>query len=1026
MNLNPAFLVLKHWQFALVATTLAAALGLAAFFSIPRTEDPQLDPPIFIVNAVLPGATPADVEELVTRPIEDAVYRLDGIREVRSTSTDSVSSTTVEFNWGTDPEGGYDNVTREVNALRASLPEGLQRLEILRARPINVSIVQVGLASDVLPMRRLEKLADNLRERLGRIPGINQAEYWGAGQTDMRVELDLARLAALRLPASAVAASLRAAGLETPIGAVHAGDRRFTVKYGGAFRSPEEIAAVPITAREGRVLRIGDVARIGWAQEDPDHITRFNGRRALLVTATQAKNQDVTRLSRAISAELDAFERTLPGGVTLLRGFDQSENVRHRLGGLGRDFLIALVLVSLTLLPLGLRAATVVMVSIPLSLLIGVGILFGLGFTLNQLAISGFVLALGLLVDDAIVVVENIERWLRQGADRTAAVVAGTGQIAAAVVGCTACLIFSFLPLLALPEASGEFIRSLPVAVISTVIGSVVVALAITPLAARLLLAPHADPRGSRLLQFVQNGINRFYAPLLRRALDQPKRWLAGLLAACALAVPLLQVIGTSLFPPAETPQFLVRVEMPQGAAQRRTDEAVRWVEKVISQRPEVRWTSSNVGRGNPQIYYNVGQKETDPAFGEVAVGLKEWQPGKSEALLSELRRTFSTYAGARISVITFVNGPQIEAPIVVRIAGPNVGRLTELSRRVEAVMAGVPGVRDIGNPLRQPRTDLHLAVDEASAAALGVAPGAIREALEIGLTGTTVAAYRDADGDDYDVKVQLANSGRADLEQLGRIFVPTQGGSSAPLNALASPRFTSEPARIDRIDRTRMVAVTAYVQPGVLVSKASADVLEAIRTSVDLPQGYTIGLGGEAETSSRSFSGLVPAILISSLGILAVLVLEFGRFRTVAVVAGIVPFGFLGAVIALWVTGHSLSFTAAIGLIALVGIEIKNSILLVDFTNQLEKQGVSTREALERAGEIRFLPVLLTSVTAIGGLLPLALENSGLFSPLAIAMIGGLIPSTLLARIATPVMYLLLSGRTSAQVTHGTEGVPA
>ncbi|GAO56795.1 efflux RND transporter permease subunit [Novosphingobium sp. MD-1] len=1030
MSFNPAAFALARWQFTLVAIVLLAALGLAALLTIPRTEDPQLDPPIFIINAVLPGASPSEVEELVTRPVEDAVYRLDGIREVRSRSTDGLSVTRIEFNWGTNPESSYDKVTREVSALRASLPQGLQRLDIVRGRPINVSIVEVALVSEYLPMRRLEKVADRLRERLGTIPGINEARYWGAGRTEMRVSLDMARLASLRLSPTAVTQALRAAGEESPLGAVNAAARRFTVKYGGAFRSPEDIAAVPVLPGDGRALRVGNVAQVAWAQDDHDHITRFNGQRALLVTATQAKDQDVTRLSASINAELDAFERTLPGGVKLVRGFDQSENVKHRIGGLTRDFLIALVLVSLTLLPLGLRAAGVVMIAIPLSLLIGVGILAGLGFTLNQLAIAGFVLALGILVDDAIVVVENIARWLREGADRTTAVIKGTGQIALAVLGCTACLVFAFVPLLALPEASGEFIRSLPVAVIATVLGSLIVAFAMTPLAARLLLSRDEHPEGNKLLQAVQRGIHRFYAPVLHRALDRPRRWMIGLLLLCVLSLPLAKVIGSSLFPPAETPQFLVRVEMPQGTAQRRTDQAVSWVEHVVSARSEVRWTSANVGRGNPQLYYNVAQRETDPAFGEVAVGLKAWEPGKSEALLADLRRRFDSYPGARISIVTFVNGPEIEAPIVVRISGPDVARLAALSRKAEAVMADVPGVRDIGNPLRQPRTDLHLAVDEAAASALGVAPGAIRDAVRTALSGSSVASFRDADGDDYVVTVRLPNAGRSELAHLGKIFVPTKAGASAPLSALATPELRSEAARIDRLRRARMVTLTAYTAPGVLVSKATAQVLDRVKAEVDLPPGYSISLGGEAETSSRSFAGLVPAIVVSSLGILAVLVLEFGRFRTVAVVAGIVPFGFLGAIVALWLTGNSLSFTAAVGLIALVGIEIKNSILLVDFTEQLERDGLPVREAVERAGELRFLPVLLTSVTAIGGLLPLAVENSGLFSPMAIAMIGGLVSSTLLARIATPVMYLLLAGkgagRRPEEMVATPEGLPA
>lgn len=1010
MSFNPARFALGNWQFTLVATGLVIALGISALFSIARTEDPQLDPPTFIVNAVLPGATPADIENLVTKPIEDAAYRLDSIREIRSRSGDGLSTTRVEFNWGADPAGSYDDVVREVNALRPTLPGGLARLEVIRARPINVSIVELALASDTLPMRRLEKLADKLRERLGTIPGIREARYWGATPSEMRVALDTRKLAALSVTPNDVVEALRAAGAETPVGSVQADARRLNIQYGGAYRDAAAVAAVPVAAHHGAALRVGDVATIGWANAEADHITRFNGERAVLLTATQGENQDVTKLSAAISHELSSFERTLPGGVRLIRGFDQADNVRLRLGRLLRDFAIALALVSITLLPLGLRAAGVVMVAIPLSLLIGVLLLASFGFTLNQLAISGFVVALGLLVDDAIVVTENIARWLRDGADRTTAVIMGTGQIALAVVGCTACLMLSFVPLLALPEASGEFIRSLPVAVLSTVAGSFVVAMTVIPLMAGAVLRADDDPAGNRLLRWVNHGIHRFYAPVLHRSLDRPGRVLLGLLLLSALSVPMLAAIGSSLFPPAETPQFLVRVETPQGTSLDQTDRAIRFVERKLTATPEVRWMAANSGRGNPQVYYNVGQRETDTAFGEVAVGLKAWEPRSSPAVLERLRRDFAAWPGAKISIITFVNGPEIEAPVALRISGPDLATLTRLAASAERVLSETAGLRDISNPLRLARTDLHFDVDEAAAAALGVRAGALRQTLQLGLSGVNVANLRDADGDDYPVRVRLPMAAHNDVAALNAVFVPTTGGAAVPLGVVARPVLASEPARIDRLRRSRTVTVSAYVKPGVLTARVTQQALAQIRRDVPLPPGYAISLGGEADTQSRSFAGLVPAIVISSLGILAVLVLEFGRFRTVAVVAGIVPFGFLGAVAALWATGNSLSFTAAIGLIALIGIEIKNSILLVDFTEQLRREGMGVREAVERAGELRFLPVLLTSVTAIGGLLPLAMENTGLYSPMAIALIGGLIASTLLARIATPVTYLLLN----------------
>ena len=1012
MNFDIAGFAVRRWQFTLVAFALLAALGLNAFFSTPRSEDPHFPLPIVIVQAVLPGAEPSEVEQLVVDPIEQALDGLDSVAQIRSTSQDGVGVVDVEFSYDVDPERKYDEVVREVNALRGTLPDGLARLEIRRARTTEVAIVQVALVSDTLPMRRLEKAADRLRERLARVPGVRQARYWGTPSSEVRVSLDLPRLAALQLPASAVADALRARGAEAPVGAVQAGDRRFNVKSGGAFKSLEAVADTPVRSKGGQVVRVRDVAKVEWAEDEPTHLARFNGKRAVFVTVTQKDGQDVGKITAEIRRALDEHERTLPASVKLERAFFQAENVDHRLSNLFRDFAIALGLVLITLLPLGFRAGVVVMMSIPLSLLIGLALLQAFGFTLNQLSIAGFVLALGLLVDDSIVVVENIARRMREGEDRVSAAINGTRQISLAVIGCTAALMLAFLPLMALPGGAGSYVRSLPVTVLVTVAASLLVALTIIPFLASRILSRHEDPEGNALLRAVNSGIQRFYAPVLHVGLARPVLTTALILGLCLTAVPMARAIGTSLFPPAETPQFLVRIDLPDGTALARTDQALRYVDSALAREPEVAWRAGNLGRGNPQIFYNQQQRESSASYAEVYASLKAWRPGKSEQVIARLRDDFSRYPGARITLVLFENGPPVEAPIEVRLTGENLDVLKAGAARIEQILKATPGARDVSNPLSVDRTDIDLGLDEAKAAVLGVPVGAARRAVRLALTGEEAARFRDADGDDYAVKVRLpmdrvGAGDRNDLETLGAVYVPTASGAATPLSALAAPRPVISPARIDRFDRERTVTVSAFLEPGALASAVGGKVETSLKDLV-LPPGYRLSFGGQAEAQSESFSGLGAAITIAIFGILAVLVLEFGRFKSALVVAGIIPLGLFGAVSALALTGNSLSFTAVIGIIALMGIEIKNSILLVDFTEQLRRDGVPLREAIERAGEIRFLPVLLTSATAIGGLIPLALERSGLYSPLAIAIIGGLVSSTLLSRIATPVLYWL------------------
>jgi multidrug efflux pump subunit AcrB len=1012
MTFSPAPFFVHRWQFTLIMTALLALLGLFAFVTTPRSEDPHFPIPIVAVKIILPGASPSEMEQLVAKRIEDALDGLDEVTSIKSTSSDGVCVLQIEFSWGVDPARKYDEVVREVNALRASLPAGVTRIDINRARTTEVAIFQAALVSDTLPMRRLEKVAHRLRDRLNRVNGVREAKYWGAPAVEVRVAADLGRLAQLRLPPSSLTDAIRAAGDEAPVGVVHAGDRRLGVKSGGAFKGIPAVEDVAVANQDGEVLRVADVAKVSWETDEPEHLTYFNGKRAIFITATQKDFADVTSITRDVNNVLAEFEQTLPAGVKLERSFYQADNVKNRLDKLYRDFAIAIVLVLITLLPLGWRAGIVVMVSIPMSLLIGLALTNWLGFSLNQLTISGFVLSLGLLVDDSIVVTENISRRIRDGESRVDAAIKGTEQIFLAVIGCTACLMLGFLPLMALPEGSGGYIKSLPVAVFCTVGASFFVSITIIPFLASRLLPKEERHEGNRVLQWVNRGIQSFYRPVLHRSLENPKTALVIIGLICLTTIPIVGQIGTSLFPEAQTPQFLVRVELPDGTALRETERALRFTERVLAGTPSIKWVSSNLGHGNPQVFYNLPSRETDPKFAELFVSFDEWKPDVTDRTLDTLRSKLSRYPGARISVVSFQNGPPVEAPVAIRLTGDDLNILKILAAQTEKVLRETEGARDVFNPLRLDRTDLNLGIDESKAAALGVRAGDARRIARLAISGESAARFRDADGDDYPVKIRLPMNGRNEVNALEAIYVPSARGESIPLNAIATPSFQTSPPRIDRYNRERTVTVTSYVETGVLTSALTATAQKRLQSELILPPGYRLSLGGDAEAQAKAVGALGTAILVAVFGILAVLILEFGRFRSALVVAGIVPLGVFGAVAALWLTGNSLSFTAIVGTIALIGIEIKNSILLVDFAEQLRAEGVAIREAIERAGEVRFLPVLLTSVTAIGGLIPLALEGSGLYSPLAIAIIGGLVASTVLSRIATPVMYLVLSPR--------------
>ncbi|HEU4530433.1 MAG TPA: efflux RND transporter permease subunit, partial [Steroidobacteraceae bacterium] len=475
-----------------------------------------------------------------------------------------------------------------------------------------------------------------------------------------------------------------------------------------------------------------------------------------------------------------------------------------------------------------------------------------------------------------------------------------------------------------------------------------------------------------------------------------------------ALSVLVALIVGGSLFPKADTPQFLVTVEAPNGTSLRETDRALRFVESHLAQMPEVRSWFSNLGHGNPQIYYNHIVRRDAPNFAEVFVQLHEYDTRETPRLLDALRRKLETYAAANIYVKEFENGPPISAPIAVRIVGPDLTVIENLARRIEKLIKATPGTRDVENPLRVARTNLRLAVDSQKASMLGVPTVDLDRAVRLTVAGLPVGTYKNIDGEQYDIVVRTPVGERADYDTLLQARVPSMAGGTLPLSQLATLEFERAPTRIMRYNRERSVTIDSEVEAGYNTAAVTDAVVEQL-DAMQWPRGYHYKLGGEAESGAESFAGIGTAIIIAIFGIFAVLVLEFGSFKSTLIVLTVVPLGIFGGMLALLATGNDLSFTASIGFIALIGIEIKNSILLVDFTNQLREQGVPLDEAIERAGEMRFLPILLTSATAIGGLLPLALQNIGLYSPMAWVIIGGLISSTVLARLVTPVMYKLI-----------------
>lgn len=1003
-----AEVAIRRWQLTLVLFALLCALGFSAFQQIPRAVDPHFSLPIVSIVASQPGADAAEVEQTITKPIEELVQGLEDVQNVNSTSSDGNAVIRAEFDWSGDPDQYFNDAVREVTAIRGQLPSDLQRLTFEKLRTTNTSILQIALLSDTASWYRMEKYARDISEALGRYKEVRQADIYGLPQPEISVAIDAKRLAALRVPASSVADAIRVGGADVPAGAVTSGARRFNVEAGGAFRDLDKIRNLPLRSNDGTILRVGDVADVKYGAAEQRVKVSHNGQRAIWITANQKQGTDATKLRNLLVKELELQQKLLPPDIKAVVQFDQSRDITKRLRELARDFSIALFLVLFTLLPLGWRASIIVMISIPLSLASGLLVVSAMGFNMSQLVVAGFILSLGLLVDDSIVVVENIARHLRMKKSRDEAAVDGTREITMAVMGSTGVLVFAFFPLFFLPEGAGKYTQSFIATIVATITASMIVSLTIVPFLASRILNRDEHEGGNALLRWLMNKIDRIYHPMLHWALDRPRRSVWGALAVTCAAFLLIPVLGFSLFPNADTPYFRVSVEAERGASIAETGRIVKQVSEVLKTEPAIKVRAENVGAFNPPVFYNVFQRGENPTQGEVLAIMDEWKGRQARAMVERLRKKLDQIPGARIKIVLFQNGAPINAPVEFRVYGPEQTELRNIAAKMEQALHDTPGTRDVNNPAAFDRVDLDIRIDDAKAALLDVPAGAPRRAIRLALTGERAATFRDVEGDSYPVIVRLPLAETQPISALESIYVSNRSGQPVQLAEISSPTLESTPAAIYRYNLERNVSITAQITNGSVVSKVNREAQKKM-DAIPLKPGYSIEIGGEAEKINNTFAGFGPIVLIAMFSIFAILVAEFGRFKEALVVAGVIPLGTFGGLIALLVTGNNLSFLAVIGFIALIGIEIKNSILLVDFTSQLRDRGLALREAIEQAGEIRFLPVLLTSITAIGGLMPLALFGGSLYGPLAIVLIGGLISSTLLSRIVTPAMYLLV-----------------
>lgn len=1000
----------KNYQFTLIMFIMVVVVGVVTIMTMPRAEDPDMNAPQFPIIAVYPGTSPEDMEELVVKPVEKRLYELENVRKINTSISDGLAVFAVYYKYGVNVDEKYSEIVRELNSIKGDLPKEVIKLEAQKATPSGTNVLQMALISNNASLDVLKTTAERLQEDLEKVTSLKKVTISGLPDAQVKIDLNIEKMAQMQVSPDRVLQAIQSEIANIPGGSIVENSKSYNIITSGNYQNIDEIKNTIVFSYQGKNVFLRDVANVYFDYAPENHITRLNQNRCLFVTAAQKSGENIAKTQSNYLPVIEQFKKTLPKNIDLVVNFDQAENVNTRLSGLMKDFIIAILLVALTLLPLGLRAASIVMISIPLSLAIGIILLNIMGYSLNQLSIVGLVVALGLLVDDSIVVVENIERWMRDGYSRLDATLKATNQIGMAVLGCTVTLIIAFMPLVFLPEASGEFIRSLPMAVIFCIVASLVVSLTVVPfLSSRLLKSHQGNPEGNLFMRLLKKLISGSYTRLLDKAIQWPKTTLLVALAIFVASLQLFPVVGFSLFPASEKPQFMVNIFSPLQSNLAYTDSVSKLIEKDLRSLPEVKYVSANVGKGNPRIYYNAIPLNDRTDYGNLFVQLQdETSADEKINVIEKLRTKYTNYPAAIVEVKNFEQGPPVVAPVEVRILGDNIDTLRQIASRVETMLKETKGTIYVKNPLKNLKSDIKFDINKEKASMLGIPTVSIDRMIRLVVAGFDLGKLTDKEGKEYAIVVSKPHPKHPSLEVFDQLYVNNVQGTAIPLSQVASYRLQTSPVSISHLNKNRSVSVSSFVEKGYLNNEVIAETEKSI-AKIALPAGYHFEMGGEVESKNESFGGFGTIILVTIFFFVAVLILEFGTFKSTLIVLSVIPLGIVGALLALWFTGTPLSFVATVGLIALAGIEVKNTILLVDFTNQLRSEGMPMEQAIKEAGEVRFLPIILTTLTAIGGLIPIAISTNPLISPLAIVMIGGLISSTLLSRIVTPVVYKLI-----------------
>jgi multidrug efflux pump len=1000
---------------------LIVVAGVYSYVTLPREAAPDIPVPFIIVTTIYEGVAPEDIETSITIEIEKELAGLKGVKEIRSASREGLSQITIEFLPDIDTEDALQYVRDKVDLAKAELPQEAEEPVITEISFSDMPIVVATISGDISPVR-LKQIADNLEEIIESVPGVLQCDVQGALEREIRLEVDQDKLAVYNLTIGEIIGLIPAENVNVSAGGLETEGTKFNVRVPAEFADPGEVDELVIAIRDGRPIYLTDVARVRDTFKDRENIARLDGQPSITLAIQKRTGENIIFIADAVKHIIEEAKQRLPAGVDISITLDQSKEIRMMVKDLENNMLSGLILVALVLLLfLGWRSSMIVACAIPLSMLLSVTVIQLLGYTLNMVVLFSLIMALGMLVDNAIVIVENIYRHYELTGRRIHAAMIGTSEVAWPVITSTATTVAAFAPLIFWPGIMGGFMKYLPITLIITLISSLFVALIINPTISSVFV------RGRRRTADQEHWLVRGYRHLLETALRNSATTLA-------LAVLFLVGIGmlygklghgVELFPDIDPVRAVVNIRFPQGTNIHETDRVAKLLEQRIRPfRPDdLEHMITNVGvagGGDPLA----GGGGAGSHVGHLTLIFHDYEdrPRPSALALAEIRDIVAGLAGMEIRVNKQEDGPPVGSAVTIHLIGREFDQLEAYGQQIEQRIETVPGLVNLRSDLEATRPELAFQVDRRRAMLLGLNTSIIGEFLKTAVFGTKVGTYRQFN-DEYDITVRLPQSQRESIDDLFRLRVPSPNGAAVPLSSLGEFHYTGGFGTIHRIDQKRVVTITADAE-----GRLGPDVLADVQTrlaDLEIPPEYTLRYAGENEEQEAATRFLSEAFVIALLLIVLILVAQFNRLIVPFIIMTTVILSLIGVFAGLLICNMPFGIImTGVGVISLAGVVVNNAIVLLDYTRLLQSRGYDLFSAAVQAGATRLRPVLLTAVTTILGLIPMAVgisfdfhemrlntesQSSQWWASMAIAVIFGLAFATLLTLIVLPTLYVVL-----------------